>query len=151
VGEQSEKAATSEVLVDEDNGGKSRGPASPAGAAGRLLVQEGHGDEALLLARLDSSGRLIGGRGRGAEQRGERPNGGRGKAKWVTASLVMPGAVLGGGHWEQGWRTGPGHSPGRSNGNGPMTCGPSPLNNFSNFQTVFPYSKNIHTLHEARF
>jgi hypothetical protein len=102
VGEQSEKAATSEVLVDEDNGGKSRGPASPAGAAGRLLVQEGHGDEALLLARLDSSGRLIGGRGRGAEQRGERPNGGRGKAKWVTASLVMPGAVLGGGIGNRG-------------------------------------------------
>jgi hypothetical protein len=40
--------------------GKSRGPASLAGAAGRLLVQEGRGDEALLLVEADSSGRLIG-------------------------------------------------------------------------------------------
>jgi hypothetical protein len=39
---------------------KSRGPASLAGAAARLLVQEGHGDEALILARSDSSWRLIG-------------------------------------------------------------------------------------------
>jgi hypothetical protein len=30
--------------------GKSRGPASQAGAAGMLLVQEGRGDEVLLLA-----------------------------------------------------------------------------------------------------
>jgi hypothetical protein len=36
--------------------GESRCPASLAGAAGRLLVQEGRGDRALLLARLDSSG-----------------------------------------------------------------------------------------------
>jgi hypothetical protein len=40
--------------------GKSCGPASPAGAVGRLLVQEGHGEVTLLLARLDSSGWLIG-------------------------------------------------------------------------------------------
>jgi hypothetical protein len=40
--------------------GKSHGPTSLAGVAGRLLVQEGHGDEALLLAQSDSSGRLIG-------------------------------------------------------------------------------------------
>jgi hypothetical protein len=39
--------------------GKSRGPASPADVVGMLLVQEGRGDEALLLARSDSSGRLI--------------------------------------------------------------------------------------------
>jgi hypothetical protein len=36
--------------------GKSRGPASLAGAMGRLLVQEGCGDEALLLVQSDSSG-----------------------------------------------------------------------------------------------
>jgi hypothetical protein len=67
--------------------GKSRGPASLAGTAGRLLVQEGHGDEALLLARSDSSVWLVGdgqrrrssGR-RGAERRRGVPlNGGRGK------------------------------------------------------------------------
>jgi hypothetical protein len=38
--------------------GKSRGPASLACTAGRLLLEEGHGDEALLLARSNSSGRL---------------------------------------------------------------------------------------------
>jgi hypothetical protein len=40
--------------------GKSRGPASLAVAVGRLLAHEGHRDEALLLARSDSSGRLVG-------------------------------------------------------------------------------------------
>jgi hypothetical protein len=39
--------------------GKSRGPALLASAAGRLLVQEGRGDDALLLVWSDSSGRLI--------------------------------------------------------------------------------------------
>jgi hypothetical protein len=39
---------------------KSYGPASLAGAAGRLLAHEGHRDEALLLARSDSSRWLIG-------------------------------------------------------------------------------------------
>jgi hypothetical protein len=39
--------------------GKSCGPALLSGAVGRLLVQEGHSDEALLLAQSDSSGRLI--------------------------------------------------------------------------------------------
>jgi hypothetical protein len=40
--------------------GKSRGPASLAVAVGRLLAHDGHRDEALLLARSDSSGRLVG-------------------------------------------------------------------------------------------
>jgi hypothetical protein len=40
--------------------GKSRGSASLAVAVGRLLAHEGDRDEALLLARSDSSGRLIG-------------------------------------------------------------------------------------------
>jgi hypothetical protein len=39
--------------------GKSHGPASLAGAAGGLLVQEGRGDEALLLVWSDCSGQLI--------------------------------------------------------------------------------------------
>jgi hypothetical protein len=39
---------------------KSRGLALLAGAAGRLSVREGRGDEALLLVRSDSSGLLIG-------------------------------------------------------------------------------------------
>jgi hypothetical protein len=39
--------------------GKSRGPASLAGTAGRLLAQEGHKDEALLLAQSYSLGWLI--------------------------------------------------------------------------------------------
>jgi hypothetical protein len=39
--------------------GKSRGSASLEGAAGRLLVSEGRGDEALLLVQSDSSGQLI--------------------------------------------------------------------------------------------
>jgi hypothetical protein len=63
--------------------GKSRGPASPAGTAGRLSVQEGRGDEALLLAWSDSSRQLIGD--------GQR------WAQWVTASSVTSGAVVGGG------------------------------------------------------
>jgi hypothetical protein len=49
--------------------GKSHGPASPAGAVGRLLLQEGRDDEALLLSQLDSSGRLIGDRRWRAKQR----------------------------------------------------------------------------------
>jgi hypothetical protein len=40
--------------------GKSCGPTFLASAACRLLVQEGRGDEALLLAWSDCSGRLIG-------------------------------------------------------------------------------------------
>jgi hypothetical protein len=40
--------------------GKSCGPASLACAVGRLLVQEGRSDEALLLARSNRSGRLVG-------------------------------------------------------------------------------------------
>jgi hypothetical protein len=40
--------------------GKSHGPASLAGVVGSLLAQEGCRDEALLLARSDSSGRLVG-------------------------------------------------------------------------------------------
>jgi hypothetical protein len=48
---------------------KSRGPASLADAAGRLLVQEGHCDEALLLAQSNSSGWLIGDGQRWAKQR----------------------------------------------------------------------------------
>jgi hypothetical protein len=40
-----------------------------------------------------------------------------------------------GGHREHGQRAGPGDRPGHSNENGPLTCGPRPLNNFSNFQT----------------
>jgi hypothetical protein len=48
--------------------GKSHGPASLAGAAGRLSVQEGHGDEAFLLAHSDSLGQLIGDRHRWAKQ-----------------------------------------------------------------------------------
>jgi hypothetical protein len=55
VAEQPEKAATSEVLTEEDDGGESRGPASLAGAAGRFLVQEVCGDEALPLVWSDSS------------------------------------------------------------------------------------------------
>jgi hypothetical protein len=53
--------------------GKSCGPASLAGTTGRLLVQEGRGDEALLLARSDSSVRLIddGQAAAGAEQSSE--------------------------------------------------------------------------------
>jgi hypothetical protein len=39
---------------------KSRGPALLAGTVSRLLVQEAHRDEALLLARSDSSGWHIG-------------------------------------------------------------------------------------------
>jgi hypothetical protein len=39
---------------------KSLGPASLAGAAGSLLVQEGCGDKALLLVWSESSGCLIG-------------------------------------------------------------------------------------------
>jgi hypothetical protein len=39
--------------------GKSRGPASLAGAVGRLLVQEGRRDEVLLLAQSDRLGWLI--------------------------------------------------------------------------------------------
>jgi hypothetical protein len=35
--------------------GESRCPASLVGTAGRFLVQEGHGDEALLLVRSDNS------------------------------------------------------------------------------------------------
>jgi hypothetical protein len=38
--------------------GKSRGPASLASATGRLLVQKGRGNEALLLVQSDSSGQL---------------------------------------------------------------------------------------------
>jgi hypothetical protein len=52
--------------------GKSRGPASLAGAAGRLLVQVGRGDEALLLAWSDSSERLVGDGKRRAMQRPTR-------------------------------------------------------------------------------
>jgi hypothetical protein len=61
---------------------KTRGPASLAGAVGRILVQQERGDEALLLVQLDSSGWLIGdgqwwrSNGQcGAEQRGVRLNG----------------------------------------------------------------------------
>jgi hypothetical protein len=72
--------------------GKSRGPASLAGAVGRLLAQEGGRDEALLLAQSDSSGWLIGDGqwqvkqwlawSRATRRAAER---GKGKAKWVTA------------------------------------------------------------------
>jgi hypothetical protein len=55
VAEQPEKAATGEVLTEEDDGGESRGPASLAGATGRFLVQEVCGDEALPLVWSDSS------------------------------------------------------------------------------------------------
>jgi hypothetical protein len=68
--------------------GKSRGPTSLAGAAGRLSVQEGHGDEALRLVQSDSFGQ------RGAQQRGVWPNNGGDKAKWAMAPSVMPGAVV---------------------------------------------------------
>jgi hypothetical protein len=51
---------------------KSRGPASLADAAGRLLVQEGRGGEALLLALSDSLGRLIGDGQRWVKQRPAR-------------------------------------------------------------------------------
>jgi hypothetical protein len=83
-----------------------------------------------------------------------RLNGGGEKAEWATAYLVTSGTVLRRGqpmwtmatsaehspcgdhsHQEQGRRVGPGDHPGRSNGNGPLTYGPGPLNNFSNFQT----------------
>jgi hypothetical protein len=64
------------------------------------------------------------------------------------------------GHREQGRRTRPDDHPRRSNGNRPLTCGPSPLNNFSYFQTPLKFVnskrepsvlKDIPTLHEARF
>jgi hypothetical protein len=139
--------------------GKSRGPASLADVVGRLLVQEGRRDEALLLAWSDSSGRLIGDEQRRrssgqcrAEQHGARPNGGGEKVEWATASSVTSGAVVRGpshvgrqrpvatgtersphgehDHREQGRHAGPGDRPGRSNGNGPLTCGPNPLNDF---------------------
>jgi hypothetical protein len=38
------------------------------------------------------------------------------------------------GHREQGWRAGPGDRPGWSNGNRPLTCSPSPLNDFQIFK-----------------
>jgi hypothetical protein len=49
--------------------GKSCGPALLSGTVGRLLVQEGRGDEALLLARSDSSGHPIGDGQRRVKQR----------------------------------------------------------------------------------
>jgi hypothetical protein len=60
VREQLEWAAAGEAIMEEDDGGEIPWPASLAGAAGRLLVQEGRGNEALLLAWLDSSGWLLG-------------------------------------------------------------------------------------------
>jgi hypothetical protein len=81
--------------------GKSCGPASLADAVGRLLVQEGHGDGALLLAWSDSSVRLI---GDGPWWTKQRPVWSRAvrsavewereKAEWTTASSVTSGAVL---------------------------------------------------------
>jgi hypothetical protein len=109
--------------------GKSCGPASLAGAAGRLLVQEGHCDEALLLAQSDSSGWLMGDGQRWAKQRPVRSRASRsavererGKAEWATTSSVTSGVVVRrgqhmwaattGGHREQGRRAGPGDRPG---------------------------------------
>jgi hypothetical protein len=72
--------------------GKSCSLASLADAAGRLLKQDGHWDEALLLAQSDSLGQLISngqrwakqllGRSRAARHVAEQ---GRGKTRWVTA------------------------------------------------------------------
>jgi hypothetical protein len=86
-----------------------------------------------------------------------RPNGGGEKAEWATVSSVTSRAVVRRdnprgrrqpvatgaerslrdehGHREQGWHVGLGDRPGQSNENGPLTCGPDPLNNFSNFHT----------------
>jgi hypothetical protein len=142
--------------------GKSRGPVWLAGAVGRLSVQEGHGDEALLWVRSDSSGRLIDdGQWRqsngwhGVEQRGPRLNEAGDKVRWETPPSVTSGEVVSGGGGgtprgavtlaatgaecspcgergpkEQGQRVGLGDRPGRSNGNGPLTCRPCLLNDF---------------------
>jgi hypothetical protein len=76
-----------EVAAGSVGWGKSRGPASLTGAVGRLSVQEGRGDEALLLAWSDSSGWLIGNVQRWVKQW-------EGNAKWAMASLVISGAVV---------------------------------------------------------
>jgi hypothetical protein len=87
-----------------------------------------------------------------AEQRGAQSNGGRGKAEWAATSSVTSGVVVRGAshvgrrrlaangaerstrgehdYRQQGWRAGPGDRPGRSNGNGPLTCGLGPVKKF---------------------
>jgi hypothetical protein len=126
--------------------GKSRGLASLAGAVGRLLVQEGRGDEELLLALSDSSGwRISDGQRLGKSGVGdgflgdvrssakEGPTHVQGDDRATIGAERSPCGEHG--HQELGRRTGPGNRPGQSNRNEPLTCGPGPLNNFSNFQT----------------
>jgi hypothetical protein len=72
--------------------GKSHAPASLAGAAGMLLVQEGRGDEALFLARSDSSGRLVGDEQRRMKQQPAWSRVGRSMAeRWEGQSKMGDG------------------------------------------------------------
>jgi hypothetical protein len=69
--------------------GKSCGPASPTKATERLLVLEGRGDKALLLARLDISGWLISDGQRWVKQRSARSRAARSTAeRWEGKSEV---------------------------------------------------------------
>jgi hypothetical protein len=95
VREQLERAAAGEAIVEEDDGGEIPWPASLAGAAGRLLVQEGRGNEALLLAWLDSSGWLLGDWQRWAKQRPAWSRAARSAAEWGRGKSGLGDGFLG--------------------------------------------------------
>jgi hypothetical protein len=75
--------------------GKSHRPASLVGTAGMLLVQEGHGDEAPLLAQSDGSGRLIGNEQRWVKQRSAWSRAARSAAEWGRGESGVGDGFLG--------------------------------------------------------
>jgi hypothetical protein len=92
VGEQSERAAAGEALTEDDGGREIPSPGFAGWRSGQALGAGGRGDEKLLLARSDNSGRLIDDgqwrlkqllvQSRAARQAAEW---GRGKVKWAMA------------------------------------------------------------------